>query len=94
MGNGPIDRRRAPDIFFVRRSSSYGKRNDGLLHLSNWRNGGSGVESTGRTGAPSTARLIKEVDAPRDMVMQAIGWLAREDKIDIEDGRARIISLR
>jgi hypothetical protein len=27
--------------------------------------------------------------------MQAIGWLAREDKIDIaEEGRSRVVSLR
>ena len=45
-------------------------------------------------GPLSTARLIKEVDAPRDVVMQAIGWLAREDKIEIEDSKARTISLR
>ena len=29
-----------------------------------------------------------------DVVMQALGWLAREDKIDIEDGRSRTVSLR
>jgi len=45
-------------------------------------------------GPLTTARLVKEIDAPRDVVMQALGWLAREDKIDIEDGRTRTISLR
>ena len=33
------------------------------------------------------AKLVKEVDAPRNTVMQALGWLG-EDKIEIEeDGR-------
>jgi hypothetical protein len=46
-------------------------------------------------GPLSLAKLAKVVDAPRDMILQAIGWLAREDKIDIEEtGRGRIISLR
>jgi hypothetical protein len=46
-------------------------------------------------GAMTMAKLIKAVGQPRDNVMQAIGWLAREDKIDIvENGRSREISLR
>ena len=45
-------------------------------------------------GPLSLAKLAKQVDAPRDVVMQAVGWLAREEKISIEDkGRGRIISL-
>ena len=41
------------------------------------------------------AKLVKAVGEPRDAVMQALGWLAREDKIDIaDDGRSRVISLR
>ncbi len=45
-------------------------------------------------GPMSMAKLIKAVGQPRDVVMQAVGWLAREDKISIEeDGRTRIISL-
>ncbi|HEX3725866.1 MAG TPA: winged helix-turn-helix domain-containing protein [Pirellulales bacterium] len=46
---------------------------------------------------PSTfTELAKEIDAPRDVVMQAVGWLAREDKISIEEeGRnKKVISLR
>jgi predicted ArsR family transcriptional regulator len=47
------------------------------------------------TGPMTLAQLAKEVDAPRDTVMQAIGWLAREGKVEIEDnGRKRVISLR
>ncbi len=46
-------------------------------------------------GTMPIAKLIKAVGEPRDNVMQAIGWLAREDKIDIvEEGRSRLISLR
>lgn len=46
-------------------------------------------------GPLSMAKLVKAVGEPRDTVMQAIGWLAREDKVWIEDeARSRIISLR
>jgi hypothetical protein len=41
------------------------------------------------------SKLVKGIDAPRDVVMQAIGWLAREDKVVIEGmGRFKRISLR
>jgi len=47
-------------------------------------------------GGPRTlTKLAKDVDAPRDMVMQAVGWLAREGKVQIEESkRRRTISLR
>ena len=46
-------------------------------------------------GGMTMAKLIKVVGEPRDNVMQALGWLAREDKIDIvEEGRSRVVSLR
>lgn len=46
-------------------------------------------------GPLSLTKLAKEIDAPRDVVMQAIGWLARESKIEIEErNRTRVISLR
>ena len=46
-------------------------------------------------GALTVAQLVKIVGQPRDTVMQALGWLAREDKIQFEeDGRSRAISLR
>ncbi len=46
-------------------------------------------------GPMSMARLVKAVGEPRDTVMQALGWLAREDKVWIEEeGRTRIVSLR
>jgi hypothetical protein len=46
-------------------------------------------------GPLSLTKLVKAVEAPRDLIMQAIGWLAREDKIDIEEtSRGRVISLK
>lgn len=46
-------------------------------------------------GPLSAAKIVKELDASRDLVMQAIGWLAREDKIVIDgESRSRTISLR
>ena len=45
-------------------------------------------------GPRSFSRLVKAVDAPRDTVMQAIGWLAREGKVQIKESkRGRLISL-
>jgi hypothetical protein len=42
----------------------------------------------------SFAQLAKQIDAPRDQVMQAVGWLAREGKVSItENGRSRSVSL-
>ncbi|MEQ8789718.1 MAG: winged helix-turn-helix domain-containing protein [Pirellulaceae bacterium] len=46
-------------------------------------------------GPKSVSKLVKSIDAPRDTVMQALGWLAREDKIDIDEtNRGRVVSLR
>ncbi len=46
-------------------------------------------------GPLTIAKLVKEVDAPRDVVMQGLGWLAREDKVNIEEeNRTRVVSLR
>lgn len=46
-------------------------------------------------GPLSMAKLVKAVGEPRDMVMQAIGWLAREGKISVDDnGRNRQVFLR
>ena len=46
------------------------------------------------SGPLTLTKLTKEVGAPKDLVMQALGWLAREDKIAIEeDGRTKTISL-
>ncbi len=46
-------------------------------------------------GPRSLAKLAKIIDAPRDVTMQAVGWLAHEGKIDIEEiRRGRVVSLR
>lgn len=47
-------------------------------------------------GPTSITKLSKAFDdIPRDTVMQAIGWLAREDKVQVEElKRGRVISLR
>ncbi|OHB83316.1 MAG: hypothetical protein A2V98_08085 [Planctomycetes bacterium RBG_16_64_12] len=46
-------------------------------------------------GPLSMAKLVKAVGGPRDVVMQALGWLAREEKIWIEEnGRSRTVALR
>lgn len=46
------------------------------------------------SGPTPITKLIKRIDAPRDLVMQGIGWLAREEKIDIEaTGRSKFVSL-
>ena len=45
-------------------------------------------------GSMSIHKLTKEMDVPRDQVMQAIGWLAREDKVHIEEtARGKMIQL-
>lgn len=46
-------------------------------------------------GPLSVAKLAEKTAVNRDLFMQALGWLAREDKIDIsETKRGRIVSLR
>lgn len=47
------------------------------------------------SGPRTLTQLTKELDAPRDVIMQAVGWLAREDKLSFEDTRGKkIVSLR
>lgn len=46
-------------------------------------------------GPLSMTKLVKTVGVHHDTVMQAIGWLAREDKIQIEaTPRGRTVLLR
>ena len=46
-------------------------------------------------GPLSVSKLSRQLDAPRDLVMQAVGWLAREEKIWIEEeSRSRVVYLR
>jgi hypothetical protein len=45
-------------------------------------------------GPLSLAKIVDTAGRNRDIVMQAIGWLAREDKVSIADTkRGRIVSL-
>ena len=45
-------------------------------------------------GPVTLTRLAKEIDAPRDQVMQGVGWLAREGKIRFEEtSRSKVIAL-
>jgi hypothetical protein len=46
-------------------------------------------------GGVSLAALKKSVNAPTDLIMLALGWLAREDKVAIDaSGRTPTISLK
>ena len=47
-----------------------------------------GALSTGNGGV-SLAALKKSVDAPADLVLLALGWLAREDKVEIDASEVR-----
>lgn len=45
-------------------------------------------------GPVTLSKLAREIDVPRDMVMQGVGWLAREGKIEFHEGRrSKLISL-
>ena len=45
-------------------------------------------------GPLSITEIVKMIDAPRDQVMQSIGWLAREGKLTVRtEGRRKIASL-
>ncbi len=51
-------------------------------------------QALSKHGPLSMTKLVKAVGQPRDVVMQAIGWLACEGKVLIEDeGRGKIVSL-
>ena len=41
------------------------------------------------------SKLARELDVPRDLVMQGVGWLSREDKIEFHEGaRSKLITVR
>ncbi len=45
-------------------------------------------------GPMSLAQLARKVAVPKDMVMQGVGWLAREDKISIQEVKGkRLVSI-
>lgn len=46
-------------------------------------------------GAVTLSKLARELDVPRDLVMQGVGWLAREEKVQYLTGaRFKKIALR
>jgi hypothetical protein len=48
-----------------------------------------------RQGPLSLTKLVKAVGTHRDLVMQAVGWLAREGKVDLIDTkRGRAVALK
>ena len=59
------------------------------------KNAGTVWRALDENGRLSYAKLVKLTGLPRDTVMQAVGWLAREDKLEIEEtNRGRFVSLR
>ena len=45
-------------------------------------------------GPVTLSKLARDVNAPRDLVMQGVGWLAREGKLDFQEGkRSKLITL-
>ncbi len=46
-------------------------------------------------GESSLAAIKKSIDAPADLVLAAVGWLAREDKLEFKHrGRSVKVSLK
>ena len=46
-------------------------------------------------GPQSLAALMKQVKAPGDVVLMAVGWLAREEKLALEQkGRVQLLRLK
>ena len=46
-------------------------------------------------GSVTLSKLAREIDAPRDLVMQGVGWLAREDKVIFQEGkRSKTVALK
>lgn len=45
-------------------------------------------------GPVTLSKLAKEIDASRDLVMQGLGWLARENKLRfVETPRSKLVEL-
>ncbi|MDA0835870.1 MAG: winged helix-turn-helix domain-containing protein [Planctomycetota bacterium] len=46
-------------------------------------------------GPAAVSKLVKDLDLTRDQLMQGLGWLAREDKILIQEGpRSKVVALK
>ena len=46
-------------------------------------------------GPATVSKIVKELDQPKDTILQGIGWLAREGKVDYElgKGKSRLLKL-
>jgi Winged helix-turn-helix domain (DUF2582) len=52
-------------------------------------------QALNENGAMSIAKLVERIGGNRDVVMQAVGWLAREGKLEIsETKRGKTLSLK
>jgi winged helix-turn-helix protein DUF2582 len=52
-------------------------------------------QALSKNGSMSVAKLVDRVGGNRDVLMQAIGWLAREDKLEIsETKRGKTLALK
>jgi hypothetical protein len=44
-------------------------------------------------GGSTVARLKKEIGAPADLVLQGLGWLAREGKVEFQQ-QGKVLTIR
>ena len=45
-------------------------------------------------GPVTLSKLARDIDVPRDLVMQGVGWLAREEKVTFHEGpRSKHVAL-
>jgi hypothetical protein len=52
-------------------------------------------QALNKHGSMSVAKLVERIGGNRDVVMQAVGWLAREGKLDItETKRGKTLALK
>ncbi len=52
-------------------------------------------QALNKKGSLSVAKLVEHVGGNRDVVMQAVGWLAREGKLEInETKRGKTLALK
>lgn len=48
-----------------------------------------------RNGPVTLSKLARGIRVPRDLVMQAVGWLARDGRIEFHEGeRSKLVSIR
>jgi len=52
-------------------------------------------QALNKHGSMSVAKLVERIGGNRDVVMQAVGWLAREGKLEIsETKRGKTLALK